>query len=70
MQKNIKTLLTYIYKVHSLTCKARRTDAGIAMNKVDTRGIVQAGGRHALIYVNLAVGPWTDIKRVSDHKRL
>lgn len=44
-------------QVCPLTCEARRADAGVATNQVHARGIVQAGGRHALIYVDFTAGP-------------
>lgn len=43
--------------LQSLTCKARLTDTSIAVNEVDACGVVQAGWRHALIYVDLTVFP-------------
>lgn len=44
-------------QVRPLTCEARRADAAVATNKVDACGIVQAGGRYALIYVDFTAGP-------------
>lgn len=43
------------------TCEAGRADAAVAVNQVNTRGIVQAGGRHALIYVDFTAGPCNDV---------
>lgn len=44
-------------QVCPLTCEARRADAAIAVHEVDACGIVQAGGRYALIYVDFTAGP-------------
>lgn len=56
-----KKLLAWTQKVHLLTCKTRHADTSIAMNKVNTGGIVQAGWGYALIYVDFTVIPCKDV---------
>lgn len=70
LQATACTKHAQIHEVHSLTCKARHTDTSISMNKVYTCGIVQAGWRYTLIYVDFTVVPCKDMafKQVSDHK--
>lgn len=61
-------------QVCPLTCEARRADAAVATNKVDACGIVQAGGRYALIYVDFTAGPCNGVtfrnkERKQEHPR-